>query len=127
MNRLTAMYKDQFFLNGHVADPQLAVSLTAPSTAHATPRTGSTVGNTPVSTPWSTAMNFFKSLMYLGGLESADLRLEDDASPFRPTYGNRVASEAVFGKRAAQPAARERRASTDRRATPASALPAGCR
>ena len=63
MSRLTAMYKDLLFLDGHVADPSLAVSLSRATPARATPRTR------------SNAMNFFKSLMYLGGLESVDPHL----------------------------------------------------
>ena len=43
------------------------------------------------------------------------------------TRDYRAASEAVFGKRVAQPAARERRSTSDRRASATPALPAGCR
>ena len=46
-------------------------------------------------------MNFFKSLVYLGGLESMDSRIGEEEESFGQTYGNRVASERVFGKPAA--------------------------
>ena len=61
MSQLTALYKDLLFLHGHVADPLLAVVLTTTTPPRAAARTR------------STPMNFFKSLMYLGGLESAEL------------------------------------------------------
>jgi hypothetical protein len=114
MNALTALYKDLLFLNGHIAEPSLAVALTTPTPLRAGVRTR------------SNAMNFFKSLMYLGGLESVDLRINDDGSPYQP-YGNRVASAAAFGPgpHVAAPK-RERRQADRRRGARAAAQPAAC-
>lgn len=84
----TRIWQDLLFLDGHVADPRLALALAEePVPPSASPRNR------------STAMNFFKSLMYLGGLEDLNLRINEDGTPYGPTYGNRVASEHVFGKR----------------------------
>lgn len=118
MTALTALYKDLLFLNGHVADPSLAVALTTPTRPRAAAR------------PRSNAMNFFKSLMYLGGLESVDLRINEDGSPYQP-YGNRVASEAAFGPGPHTPGARasaqrERRQADRGRNARAAAQPAAC-
>jgi hypothetical protein len=114
MSRLTAMYKDLLFLHGHVADPSLALSLSGPTPERATTRHR------------STPMNFFKSLMYLGGLESVDLRINEDGSPYRP-YGNHEASAARFGATPrTAPTARERRQPERRRVARASAQAAAC-
>ena len=48
-------------------------------------------------------MTLFKSLLYLGGLESIDSRIGEEEESFGPTYGNRVASERTFGKPASDP------------------------
>ena len=45
----------------------------------------------------------FKSLLYLGGLESIDSRIGEEEEAFGPTYGNRIASERTFGKSAPEP------------------------
>ena len=44
-------------------------------------------------------MNLFRSLMYLGGLEPINPRIEDPDDEFGPTYGNRIASRRLFGLR----------------------------
>ena len=115
MSALTALYKDLLFLDGHVADPELAVALSTPATPRAAVRTR------------SQPMTFFKSLMYLGGLESVDLRVNEDGSPFGPTYGNRLASEQFFGPTPhAAAAPREQRQADRRRAPRAAAQAAAC-
>lgn len=43
-------------------------------------------------------MDLFKSLLYLGGLESIDSRIGEEEETFGQTYGNRIASERTFGK-----------------------------
>ena len=48
-------------------------------------------------------MNFFKSLVYLGGLESIDSRIGEEEETYGQTYGNRLASERTFGKPAPKP------------------------
>ena len=103
----SSIWKDLTFLHGHIADPQLAVSLAQPATPVATTTAA------PRNRNGSTAMNFFKSLMYLGGLETVNLRLGEDEA-FGPIYGNRLASAQAFGtpkppspaKRAPAPAPR---------------------
>ena len=88
------VYSSLLFLHGHIADPALAASLAAPARA----------GDAPAPRPRRHAMNdtfFFKSLLYLGGLESIDSRIGEEEEAFGPTYGNRVASARAFGKRAA--------------------------
>jgi len=115
MSQLSALYKDLIFLHGHVADPALAVALATTTPSRAAARTR------------STPMNFFKSLMYLGGLESVDLRVNEDGSPFGPTYGNRLASEQFFGPTPhAAAAPREQRQADRRRAPRAAAQAAAC-
>lgn len=110
MSSLTSLYKDLLFTHGHVADPALAVSLSRPTPDRVAPTR-------------SPAMNFFKSLMYLGGLESLDTRIHEPRAPeagdaFGPTYGNAVASRQVFGAPKAE--------SRPRDTAPRGALPAGC-
>ena len=58
---------------------------------------------TNIQSAWRNPMTLFKSLLYLGGLESIDSRIGEEEESFGPTYGNRVASERTFGKRAADP------------------------
>ena len=114
MSALTALYKDLLFLDGHVADPSLAVALTTTTP----PRAARTRSN---------PMNFFKSLMYLGGLESVDPRMNDDGSPFGRTYGHGLASEQAFGPTPpAEPAPREGHQADRRRAPRATAQAAAC-
>lgn len=113
MSSLTSLYKDLLFTHGYVADPALAVSL-SPSTPER------------VAPTRSPAMNFFKSLMYLGGLESVDLRINDDGSPYGPTYGNRLASAQAFGTLGNAPAPREQRPVERRQAPRVQARTATC-
>jgi hypothetical protein len=75
------------FLHGHIVDPGLAVSLAAAPAARA-----------PHLTSRSPAMDLFKSLMYLGGRPMHAGHNYDLEEPFEPTFGNRVASERLFGK-----------------------------
>ncbi|MCA1713580.1 MAG: hypothetical protein LC715_00105 [Gammaproteobacteria bacterium] len=101
------------FLGGHITNPQLACALTsAASSEHETGRkahadaAGVIATNPPTRdnrSAWlsqsigDNVMNLFKSLMYLGGLESINPRIEDPDDEFGPTYGNRVASRRAFG------------------------------
>lgn len=94
------IWHDLLFLDGHIADPRLALALADEPAPPASPRYHR-----------STPMSFFKSLMYLGGLEDVNLRINEDGTPYGPTYGNRVASAQAFGKRRLEtPAARRERA-----------------
>lgn len=79
------LFKSLLFLHGYVADPQLAIELGARPSASTIPQ-------------WSRTMNFFKSLLYLGGLDSISLRIGEEEEAYGPTYGNRIASEQKFGK-----------------------------
>jgi hypothetical protein len=88
MNLGNPIWKDLLFLHGHVADPQLAASLARDDTPPSPPRS---TGASP--------MNLFKSLLYLGGLESIDLRIGEEEEAFGRTYGNRLASDRTFGRR----------------------------
>lgn len=81
-----SMYRNLLFLHGHVADPDLAMALATDPVAPSHPHL------------WRAPMNLFKSLLYLGGLESMDSRIGEEEEAFGRTYGNRVASEHVFGK-----------------------------
>ena len=93
----SSIWKDLVFLHGHIADPQLALSLSASApTVASSAAEPSRKRNTDENR--STPMNFFKSLMYLGGLESKDPWALDTEDTFGPTYGNRIASEQAFGK-----------------------------
>ena len=102
------------FLGGHIANPHLACALASapgpghesvPPPAHAD--TTGVIATDPTTRDnrraWlsqsigENAMNLFKSLMYLGGLESINPRIEDPDAEFGPTYGNRIASRRVFG------------------------------
>jgi hypothetical protein len=103
-------YKDLLFLHGHIADPRLALELSAAQTVDPDPATaiatatpaGATNPNTNTNTQiaWREPMTLFKSLLYLGGLESIDSRIGEEEEAFGQTYGNRVASERTFGKSA---------------------------
>ena len=104
-------YKDLLFLHGHIADPRLALELSVeqpgdpgPATAIATATSAGTTNpntNTNTQIAWRKPMTLFKSLLYLGGLESIDSRIGEEEEAFGQTYGNRVASERPFGKPAA--------------------------
>ena len=104
------LYTHLLFLHGYLPDPGAVADLPpAP-----TPRT-TAPGKDAAATPRSTAMNLFKSLLYLGGLESITSRIGEEDEAFGPTYGNRVASARAFGTpasprpRQAAPAARRDR------------------
>lgn len=91
------LYKDLLFLHGHIADPRLAAALSAPaastapaSTPQQRPNPGEDIRRHP--------MDLFKSVLYLGGLQSIDSRIGEEEERFGPTYGNRVASARAFGK-----------------------------
>ena len=111
-------YKDLLFLHGHIADPQLALELSAAQAADPGPAAtnavasaaaGTTNPNSNVNTqsawrePMTLFKSLFKSLLYLGGLESIDSRIGEEEEAFGQTYGNRVASERTFGKPAPDP------------------------
>jgi len=92
------LYRDLLFLHGHIADPVLAASLAADEDA----------GTAPAFR--SSAMNLFKSLMYLGGRPMHSGLNYDLDEPFE-SFGNHVANERLFGKPLpASDAARETRA-----------------
>ena len=99
------LYTHLLFLHGYLPDPG-AVADHASASA---PRT-TAPGKDAAALPRSTPMNLFKSLLYLGGLESITSRIGEEDEAFGPTYGNRVASARAFGKpaapRPAAPAAR---------------------
>ena len=85
----TRLFKDLLSLQGHDTDLRLGVEPAKDQAPQATPES-----------PLEGAMNLFKSLWLLGGLESVSLRVgEDDEMAFGPTYGNDIASQRVFGKR----------------------------
>jgi hypothetical protein len=88
------VYSSLLFMHGHIADPALAAALASP--------TAPARQAEPAPPARSHAMNtthFFKSLLYLGGLESIDSRIGEEEEAFGPTYGNRVASARAFGQR----------------------------
>ena len=94
------LYSSLLFLHGHIADRSLAAALAAPNEPAPVPRAGDPQ---PAPRTRSTAMNdtfFFKSLLYLGGLQSIDSRIGEEEEAVGPTYGNRRASERAFGRRA---------------------------
>ena len=78
------------FLHGHITDPALAATLAAAGERESTP------------TSRSPAMDLFKSLMYLGGRPMHAGHNYDLDEPFEPSFGNRVATERVFGRTQAQ-------------------------
>lgn len=111
-----SLYRDLLFLHGHIADPRLAAALSAPAASTAPPsipQQRPTAGEHPRRHP----MDLFKSMLYLGGLQSIDSRIGEEDERFGPTYGNRVASARAFGKPAAGASAR--RVVPARRRTPA--------
>ena len=84
----TRLFKDLLSLQGHDTDSRLGVEPAKDQAPQATPES-----------PLEGAMNLFKSLWLLGGLESIDLRVsEAEEHPYGQTYGNDVASKRVFGK-----------------------------
>ena len=97
------------FLHGHIADPDLAATLAA-SQDRTSP------------TPRSPAMDLFKSLMYLGGRPMHPGHNLDLDEPFEPSFGNRVASERLFGRTLPQDASLPR---ADARTVP-NACAQGC-
>lgn len=116
-------YTDLLFLHGHIADPRLAAALSAPaaSTAPAsTPQPRPIAGEDIRRHP----MDLFKSVLYLGGLQSIDSRIGEEEERFGPTYGNGVASARTFGK--PTPALHRRVVPVARRTVPAGAADTGC-
>lgn len=85
------LYKSLLFLHGHITDTELAVDLAQRPSA-------------PPISQWSENMNFFKSLLYLGGLGPITSRVGEEEETYGQTYGNRIASEQKFGKAAFVPA-----------------------
>ena len=73
------------FLHGHITDPALASALATAQDRPATP------------TPRSSAMDLFKSLMYLGGRPMHPGHNFDLDEPFEPDFGNRAANARLFG------------------------------
>ena len=69
-------------------------------------------------------MDLFKSVLYLGGLQSIDSRIGEEEERFGPTYGNRVASARAFGK--PTPAFHRRVVPVARRAVATVAADTGC-
>lgn len=82
------LYKSLLFLHGHITDTELAVDLAQRPSA-------------PPISQWSENMNFFKSLLYLGGLGPITSRVGEEEETYGQTYGNRIASEQKFGKSSA--------------------------
>ena len=74
------------FLHGHIADPALAATLAAADDRASTPILR------------SSPMDLFKSLMYLGGRPMHAGHNLDLDEPFEPRFGNRVATERLFGR-----------------------------
>lgn len=119
-----SLYSDLLFLHGHIADPRLAAALSTPAAPGAAPsiqQQRPSAGEDTRRHP----MDLFKSVLYLGGLQSIDSRIGEEEESFGPTYGNRVASERTFGKPAA-PAFHRRVAPLARRNVAAIAADAGC-
>lgn len=71
-------------------------------------------------------MNFFKSLVYLGGLESIESRIGEEEEAYGQTYGNRLASERTFGKPAPKPFRRRVVPITRDNALPGECVVGGC-
>ena len=89
------VYSNLLFMHGHIADPALAAAIAAPTTAPVR----DTAPGRPARSHAMNTTHFFKSLLYLGGLESIDSRIGEEEEAFGPTYGNRVASARAFGQR----------------------------
>lgn len=125
------VYSSLLFLHGHVADARLAAALSHAAPVDVQPARhppGAASGHPTAQRthPWREPMNLFKSLWYLGGLQSIDLRIGDDEEEsYGRSYGNRLASERLFGKPAAK-TARCRVAAPARGATLATDSPVGC-
>ena len=97
------------FLDGHIADPGLALSLSidppradAAGGDHAVrgdAPTGSTRGAARRPLPQSMrrhAMNLFQTLLFLGGRPMTAGHNYDIEEPFPQAYGNRIASDRMF-------------------------------
>lgn len=99
------IHSQLLFLHGHVADQRLAAGLSAPQPTPlpALRQQGSERDTSHDPNQWRHVMKFFKSLVYLGGLESIDSRIGEEEEAFGQTYGNRLASERTFGKPAPKP------------------------
>jgi hypothetical protein len=80
------IYRGLLFLEGHVADPDLARSL-----AHDAPASAA-----PVRRP-RPGFDLFRGFGLLGGLRSVDTRLTPEEE-FGPSYGNRRAWAREFGR-----------------------------
>ncbi len=117
-----SLYSDLLFLHGHIADARLAAALSTPvaspaSTQQQRPLAGEDIRRHP--------MDLFKSVLYLGGLQSIDSRIGEEEESFGPTYGNRVASARTFGKPATS-ALRRRVVPVGRRNAAAAIVDSGC-
>ena len=119
-----SLYSDLLFLHGHIADPRLAAALSTPATSPASPSiqqprpiAGEDIRRHP--------MDLFKSVLYLGGLQSIDSRIGEEEERFGPTYGNRVASARAFGK-PAMSASLRRVVPVTRRNAAAAIVDTGC-
>jgi hypothetical protein len=103
------IYTGLLFLDGHIADASLAVSLSdgppgpdAADGGHAVrgdapsgPARGA--DRRPLPQPMRRhAMNLFQTLMFLGGRPMTAGNNYDIGEPFPQTYGNRAASERMF-------------------------------
>ncbi len=117
-----SLYSDLLFLHGHIADARLAAALSTPvaspaSTQQQRPLAGEDIRRHP--------MDLFKSVLYLGGLQSIDSRIGEEEESFGPTYGNRMASARTFGKPATS-ALRRRVVPVGRRNAAAAIVDSGC-
>ena len=79
-----SLYSDLLFLHGHIADPRLAAALSTPAASPAPrsiqqqrPTAGEDIRRHP--------MDLFKSVLYLGGLQSIDSRIGEEEKSFGPT------------------------------------------
>ena len=119
-----SLYSDLLFLHGHIADTRLAAALSTPAASTAPPsiqQQRPTSGDDIRRHP----MDLFKSVLYLGGLQSIDSRIGEEEESFGPTYGNRVASARAFGKPATG-AFHRRVVAVGRRSTAAAIVDTGC-
>lgn len=107
MKILTGM----LFLDGHIAHPDLAVSLAAPPSPAITPPA------TPIPDPSEPGtllparrhpMNLFQSLMFLGGRPMTAGHNDDIEEPFPRVYGNRAATRQWLGLAPRQRRTREK-------------------